>query len=75
MVANFGHVVFAQVRQLLSNLNKKNFKATSCELNQVHGVQRDSLPRAAALKNVAGVVPGCCNGLATSLCHCALGHV
>mmetsp|Transcript_26187 Transcript_26187/g.86121 ORF Transcript_26187/g.86121 Transcript_26187/m.86121 type:complete len:2355 (-) Transcript_26187:1156-8220(-) len=35
MVVNFGHVVFAQVRQLVSNLNKKNFKATSGELNQL----------------------------------------
>ena len=32
---NFGHVVFAQVRQLVGNLNKKNFKATSGELTQV----------------------------------------
>jgi len=35
MVVNFGHVVFAQVRQLVTNLNKKNFKATSGELSQV----------------------------------------
>eukprot|EP00286_Rhodomonas_abbreviata_P020864 CAMPEP_0181296226 /NCGR_PEP_ID=MMETSP1101-20121128/4584_1 /TAXON_ID=46948 /ORGANISM="Rhodomonas abbreviata, Strain Caron Lab Isolate" /LENGTH=293 /DNA_ID=CAMNT_0023401063 /DNA_START=333 /DNA_END=1210 /DNA_ORIENTATION=+ len=35
MVVNFGHVVFAQVRQLVANLNKKNFKATSGELNQL----------------------------------------
>ena len=35
MVVNFGHVVFAQVRQLVANINKKNFKATSAELNQV----------------------------------------
>ena len=35
VVANFGHVVFAQIRQLLSNLNKKNFKATCGELSQV----------------------------------------
>mgnify|MGYP006932372400 CR=1 FL=1 len=31
---NFGHVVFAQVRQLIANMNKKNFKATSGELSQ-----------------------------------------
>ena len=34
MVVNFGHVVFAQVRQLVANLNKKNFKASSGELCQ-----------------------------------------
>jgi hypothetical protein len=36
MVVNFGHVVFAQVRQLVANLNKKNFKASSGELSQAN---------------------------------------
>jgi hypothetical protein len=40
MVVNYGHVVFAQVRQLVGNVNKKNFKATSGELNQVRILAR-----------------------------------
>jgi hypothetical protein len=35
MVLSFGVVVFAQIRQLVSNLSKKNFKASAAELNQV----------------------------------------
>jgi hypothetical protein len=45
MVVNFGHVVFAQVRQLVANINKKNFKATSAELNQV-----STSPRCSSLR-------------------------
>ena len=35
MVVNFGHVVFAQIRQLVGNVNNKNSKATSAEIQQV----------------------------------------